>query len=65
MLRARVEARHQRGDDPSDADLSVLHWQETHCEPIQTDESFVLFKAVTNRSDVIDNLTRQIGALTV
>jgi aminoglycoside phosphotransferase family enzyme/predicted kinase len=64
MLRARVQARRQRGDDPSDADLSVLHWQESHCEPIQTDESFVLFEAVTNCTDVIDTLTHQIGALT-
>ena len=37
----------------------------TAVEPIQTDESFVLFEAVTNRSDVIDTLTRQIGALAV
>ena len=65
VLRARVQARRQRGDDPSDADLSVLQWQETHCEPVQGDESFVLFEAVTNRSDVIDTLTRKIGALTV
>ena len=65
VLRARVEARHQRGDDPSDADLSVLQWQEIHCEPIQTDEPFILFEAVTDRSDVVDTLTRQIGVLTV
>jgi aminoglycoside phosphotransferase family enzyme/predicted kinase len=65
VLRARVDARRRRGDDPSDADLSVLQWQEMHCEPIQAEESFVLFEAVTDRSDVVNTLTRQIGALRV
>ena len=64
VLRTRVQARHQRGDDPSDADLSVLQWQLSHCEPIQTDESFTLFEAVANRSDVIETLTRRISTLT-
>jgi predicted kinase len=65
VLRARVQARCQRGEDPSDADLSVLQWQESHCEAIQKDESFILFEAMTSRSDVIETLTRQIGALSV
>lgn len=65
VLRARVDARRRRGDDPSDADLSVLHWQEMHCQRIQAEESFVLFEAVTDRSDVVNTLTRQIGALRV
>jgi aminoglycoside phosphotransferase family enzyme/predicted kinase len=64
VLRSRVQARHQRGDDASDADLSVVHWQEAHCEPLQTDESFVLFESMTDRSDAVETLTRQIGALT-
>jgi len=65
VLRVRINARRQRGDDPSEADLSVLHWQEVHREPIQSDESLVVFEALTNRSDVIDTLTHQIGALGV
>lgn len=64
-LRARLDARRQVGDDPSEADLSVLHWQEVHCEPIQSDEALTVFEAFTTRSDVVDTLTRQIGALTV
>jgi predicted kinase len=64
-LRARINARRQRGGDPSDADLSVLRWQEVHCEPIQPDESLTVFEALTTRSDVVDTLTRQIGALAV
>jgi len=64
VLRTRVQARHQRGDDASDADLAVLHWQEINSEPIQPDESFVVFEAMANRSDVLETLTRQIGALT-
>jgi aminoglycoside phosphotransferase family enzyme/predicted kinase len=63
-LRARINARRQRGDDPSEADLSVLQWQEAHCEPIQPDESLTVFEVLTTRSDVVDTLTRQIGALT-
>jgi uncharacterized protein len=65
VVRERVDARRRRGDDASDADLSVLHWQEMHREPVQAEELFVLFEAVTDRSDVVENLTRQIGALTV
>jgi uncharacterized protein len=63
VLRARINTRQQRGNDPSEADLSVLHWQEIHCEPIQAEESFVLFEAVTTRSNVVDTLVRQIRAL--
>jgi predicted kinase len=63
-LRARINARRLRGDDPSEADLSVLQWQEAHCEPIQPDESLTVFEALTTRSDVVDTVTRQIGALT-
>ena len=47
VLRARVDARHQRGDDSSEAGLSVLHWQEMHCEPVQAEELFALFEAGT------------------
>jgi uncharacterized protein len=65
VLRARVDARRQRGDDPSEADLSVLHWQEMHCEPVQAEESFLLFEAVTDRNDVVNTLARQIGVLAV
>jgi aminoglycoside phosphotransferase family enzyme/predicted kinase len=64
VLRARLQARSQRGDDASDADLSVLQWQLSHFEPVQTDESFVLFEAMANRGDVIETLARQIAALT-
>lgn len=64
-LRARINARRQRGDDPSEADIPVLQWQEAHCEPIRADESLVVFEAPTSRSDVIDTLIHQIGALGV
>ncbi len=65
VLQARVETRRQRGDDPTDPDPSVLHRQEARCEPLQADESFVLFEAVTHRSDTVETLIRQIGALTI
>jgi aminoglycoside phosphotransferase family enzyme/predicted kinase len=65
VLRARVDARGQRGDDSSEAGLSVLHWQEKHSEPVQAEELFVLLEAMTDRTDAVDTLTRQIAALTV
>jgi uncharacterized protein len=65
VLQARISERRQRGDDPSEADLSVLHWQETHCEPVEAQESFVVFEAMTAETDVLETLTRQIGALSV
>jgi predicted kinase len=38
LLRERIRARSERGDDASDADLAVLeHQLKTH-EPLQTDE---------------------------
>jgi aminoglycoside phosphotransferase family enzyme/predicted kinase len=63
VLQARIGERHLSGDDPSEADLPVLQWQEMHCDPIQAEEPFVVFAAVTNQGDVVDTLTRQIGAL--
>lgn len=38
LLRARVAARRQRGDDPSEADLGVLERQLRTLEPLQCDE---------------------------
>ena len=65
MLRARISERLEGGDDPSEADLSVLQWQETHCDPIQAEESFVVFEAMTTHDDIVDTLTRQITTLSV
>jgi len=65
MLRARISERLERGNDPSEADLSVLQWQEMHWDPIQAEESFVVFEAMSTRGDIVDTLTRQITALSV
>jgi uncharacterized protein len=65
ILRARIDARRQRDDDPSEADPSVLSWQEANFEPIQGQESFVTFEAVTTRGDVVEILARKIDELTV
>jgi len=64
-LGARIDTRLRGGGDPSEADLSVLDWQAAHFEPIQSGEPLAVFKALTTRSDVVDTLTRQIGAITV
>jgi hypothetical protein len=63
ILRARIDARRQRGDASSEAGRSVLQWQEIHSEPVQAEELFVLFEAVTDRTDAVNTLTRQIAAL--
>jgi len=65
VMRARVDARRQRGYASSEAGRSVLHRQQIHFEAVQADELFVLFEAVTDRTDAVESLTRQIAALTV
>ena len=61
---ARIIERGERGGDPSEADPSTVHWQAIHYEPIQPEESFILFEAMTTEGDVIDALMRQLTALT-
>lgn len=38
LLRERVQRRHERGDDASEADVAVLEQQLSHDQPLQADE---------------------------
>lgn len=60
VLQRRIAERRQRNDDASEADLSVLNWQETHHEPIEADEKFVVIEAGTAEADVVDKVIRRI-----
>ena len=63
VLQARIVERRQRNDDPSEANLSVLGWQEMHFEPIQAQEAFTVFEATTTEPDAVDRLAESIKAL--
>lgn len=49
LLRERVAARMQRGDDPSEADLAVLAAQQTFVEPVADDEQACTLNLATDR----------------
>jgi aminoglycoside phosphotransferase family enzyme/predicted kinase len=57
-LRARIERRGARGDDPSEATLEVLEWQRQHAEPIAADEGLEVIVADTGARPLHDVLTR-------
>jgi uncharacterized protein len=45
VLEARILRRHKRADDPSEADVAVLHWQETHFTPPAAHEADAVLDA--------------------
>jgi predicted kinase len=59
-LRARVVERAERGDDASEADLSVLRWQETHFESIRDDERLAVIGVTTTDADVVSEVTHRL-----
>jgi len=61
VLRARVKERHRDGRDPSEADLSVLAWQEQHAELVTAEESMVVFEATTAAPDPLEELAARIA----
>jgi hypothetical protein len=63
LLRARVTARRDAAIDASEADMSVLEWQEKRWEALGPDESLPLFEASTTDIDVTTLLRRQIATL--
>lgn len=63
VLQARIVERRQRKDDASEADLSVLAWQETHFEPISAQEALMVLEATTAEPDAVDRLVERVGAL--
>jgi len=63
LLRARVTARRDAAIDASEADTSVLEWQEKRWEALGPDESPPVFEASTTDPDVTMLLRRQIATL--
>lgn len=63
VLQRRVAARARLMHDPSEANLSVLHWQCTHREPIAVTEALPVLEATTTDEDVIGPLLRRIAAM--
>jgi aminoglycoside phosphotransferase family enzyme/predicted kinase len=62
VLVKRIIARHLQGEDPSEADVSVLDWQKEHWEPVGADEQWMVIPAETGQTD-LEELARRIGAL--
>jgi aminoglycoside phosphotransferase family enzyme/predicted kinase len=60
VLRARIQERLQKGQDPSEAGSAVLAWQQNHAEPVTADESFRIFQATSSANEV-DRLGEEIA----
>lgn len=60
VLKARIEARAKKGHDPSDADLSVLHWQIEHDEPLDREEIPCLLHVDSEDPQSIAEVSRQL-----
>lgn len=56
VLAARIRDRARSGTDASEADLSVLRWQEVNIEPLLDGENFAVIDADTTRSGVVDEV---------
>ena len=56
VLEARIAERDRSGADASEADLSVLQWQEKHFEPIEADEGLAVIDVDTTRSGAVSEI---------
>jgi len=63
VLRERLAARGIAGKDASEADASVLAWQEEHWQPIRPTESVPIIEASTADPDVMLELRRRLAML--
>jgi len=59
ILVRRIAERDSQGHDASEADVSVLNWQEEHWEPVAADELWATIDADTTKAD-LDDLARRI-----
>jgi uncharacterized protein len=57
-LRARVAARAVSGNDPSEADESVLDWQLSHFEPPRPEEPVETIRSQTAEPGALENVLR-------
>jgi predicted kinase len=60
VLQARVRERRAHRDDPSEADLRVLEWQQSHFEPVLAEEALPLVEIRTDAPDAVERLLRFI-----
>ena len=63
ILEARIRERQRESDDPSEADLSVLTWQEGRFEAPLPGEAAALLDARSADAGALDPLLQAIGAL--
>ena len=63
VLEARMVERERRHDDPSEANLAVLAWQEERFEPPGPNEAFVFFEAGSPEGGAIEALIARLSAL--
>lgn len=63
VLEARIRERQWHSDDPSEADRSVLTWQEARFETPQPGEAGALLEASSADTGAPDRLLQAIGAL--
>ena len=62
VLRARIALRAGSGTDASEADPSVLQWQETHFEPVGAEEGIAVIDADTTRAEIVAEVLARITA---
>lgn len=60
VLRSRISERQQRGDDASEAGLTVLDWQLRHREPIEAEESLEVIRVSTFQGDPLGTALRSM-----
>ena len=63
VLQTRIVERERRQDDPSEANLAVLAWQEERFEPPGASEGCVLFEAASSGGAAIDTVIARLSAL--
>ena len=63
VLQARIAERQRRQQDPSEADLAVLTWQEERFDPPEPHEGSAVLEAQSAESSAIEALIQRIAAL--
>lgn len=62
LLRARIRERAVRGTDASEADLSVLAWQQAHQDPLHSDEGLEVIDVDTGVGAPVEDVLRELAA---
>jgi aminoglycoside phosphotransferase family enzyme/predicted kinase len=60
VLRKRILERRERADDPSDADLDVLSWQQARFEPVDANEPCSLLEISSTEETAASSIIRQL-----